>query len=473
MDEGYTINAVLSYAVGNTKDIAAVLDSGEPYECFLYCAPTAFLANHIGFAPLTFRILSVLFGFLTIVVIYAVSRKLFNRQIALLSAFFVTFSYFQIAWSQQARWYTMFSFFFWLAILCFIHFWNHWQQKKKQVRALLWYGLLTILTSLLTLMTQKIGILLPVLFLIYIVITTWHTSPKTFLRTGVMCTVALLIVLAIDTWFGQSFVLHFAQNIELTYTLPYYLSFLFRNYLVFIPFAIYALINNKQHTWSLGVIFLAYLVPLSFLTNIVHYRYIFHVTPVLFILASVGFIQLLEQLQWTGLKEKIGIALFVVLFFVSPTGVLIPQAQYFLESDDPATLSDRPSYAYTPQPDWNAAYIYMSSHRRMGDMIISSQPQFTKLYLREPGYWIKYNYLGLDDRAIYNKNDKEFYVGATIIDSLEELQQITTGKHGFLVMDYMAEAKMDPEIVAYIRQQYELAFSKTENSYSTVWVYRF
>ncbi|MFA7302107.1 MAG: glycosyltransferase family 39 protein, partial [Candidatus Shapirobacteria bacterium] len=162
MDEGYTINAVMSYAEGHMNGISAVLDSGQKYECFLYCFPTALIANQFGLNQFSFRIISVLFGLISILALYVVTRKLFDQKIALLTAFFMNFAYFQIAWSMQARWYTMFTAFFWFSIFFFI---KSIESKNKNK---IWPITLTIIFTVLAIMSQKIGIVLLIFFTGYI-----------------------------------------------------------------------------------------------------------------------------------------------------------------------------------------------------------------------------------------------------------------------------------------------------------------
>lgn len=474
MDEGYTVNAVLSYADNKIDGISAVLDSGQNYECFLYCFPTSVIANTFGYNEFSFRFLAILFGIVSIFVIYFVTRELFDKKIALFSAFFINFAYFQIAWSTQARWYTMFTAFFWLAILFFIKTTKTFERNSKLSKKII-FSILTLIFTGLAIMSQKIGIVLPLFFVGYILFIGFKNKNINYKITTPFLIILMILTYVIDVWTGQNLFQNFIQKITFNYNLPYYISFFLREYLIFIPFVIYAIVENKKYTWFLIGVFLAYLIPLSFMTNIVHYRYMFHVTPIFFILGSVGLIEALKNIPWQNkYKNIIGISAFIILFFVSGAGVLTPQKMYFLEADDPAKLGERPSYAYTPQPDWNSVYEFIKINKNENDIIISSHPHFNKIFLNQAGYWIKYDYLGIDNRTQYSKDDKEFYVGAKIIDDLNELKQITSSSQGFIIFDYMAiDGKIPAEITQYIEQNMELVFNKKENSYSEIWVYRY
>ena len=162
-----------------------------------------------------------------------------------------------------------------------------------------------------------------------------------------------------------------------------------------------------------------------------------------------------------------------MLFFGSQHGVLLPRTQYFLESDNPEKLH-RPYYAYTPQPDFNKAYQFIAEQIQPEEIVISSQPQFNKIFLQQPGYWIKYHYLGFNKKLNTFKNDREYYVGAKVIDDLTELQEIINNHHGFLVWDYMAITDRIPsDIVNYTQDNLEFKFYNQVNGYSKIWVYKF
>jgi len=479
MDEGYTINAVLSYTIGQTEGVSAVLDSGATYECFLYCYPTSLISNAFGASASTYRILAVVFGMLSILVLYVTTRELFNRRTALLTAFFINFAYFQIAWSTQARWYTMFLFFFWLALWLFVRTTKQYALASKLSFKTILLATCCVIATVLTILSQKIGIILPGIFAGYTMYLNYWQKTFRFLPTTTIVTALILISAIVDTLSGQRLLLNFLSNIDFNYNLPYYLNFLWREYLVFIPLALYALYhsNGRDSRALLAYIFLAYLIPLSFLTSIVHYRYIFHVTPILFILGSVGLFDILKNLplKYTfKYQTPLTIALLITIFFIQGTGVITPQDRYWLEADDPSKLSARPSYAYTPQPDWNTAYDYIKTNRTSNDIVISSHPHFNKIFLREPGYWISFNYLGFDGRNEFRTTDnREFYVGAQIIDTPEQLQQLTSNQHGFIVFDYMAQdGRITPDILDSI-DTLPLVFHKKDNAYSEIWVFRF
>ncbi|HMO82817.1 MAG TPA: glycosyltransferase family 39 protein [Candidatus Paceibacterota bacterium] len=461
MDEGYTVNAVLSIQ----ETGSSVLDSSQKYSCPIYCYPTSWIADFFGNSPGSYRALAAVSGSLFIIVIFFIVRKFFGSTLSLVSTFLITFSYWQIAWSRQARWYTLFTLFFWLSLY---FFYRALRDNKQRWR----HMLLSLLFSLLTIFTHKLGYILPCIFLIWYVIDRYLDNKPFSLKIVTLLILAGVLVLSLVTYHSG-----LVFDINWHYTLPYYLNFYLRTYWLFIAFGVFGFFSlytkYKREYLFLLTVFLSYLIPLSFLTNIVHYRYLFHVTPVIIILATLGIYALYTETKSTLGKKSVAL-IFLILFFTVGGGVLIPGTDYPLESDNPQTLGDRPHYAYTPQPNWTSAYTTIKEQLTESHIVISSHPHFNKIYLNEPGFWIKYNYLGFDNQNEYVNNDYEFYVNAIVIDDLLELERITNTYDGFLIFDYMAaDNRLNADILDYITNTFELIHHEASSPFSQVWVYRF
>lgn len=547
MDEGYTINAVISGAQNGYSGGSSILDSGGKYFCPLYCFPTQIISQVAGQNAFSYRLLAAFFGIIFILLAFFITKIVFkNNKAALLAAFLVSFSYWQIAWSRQARWYTMLEVFFWLALLFFYLFLVSFQKKPEISLAVEdnttgsrvnarddtgWnkkylYLALSIIFTILAITTHSLAYLLPLImiiwyaifnfeqikklgrffslgrwsrFIIQIANRTENSSPinaskylkAAFFKILLPIIAAAAVILFAEYGLGLHFVAKAIKNVSLHYTLPYYLSFYLRNYWLLLEVAIYGFFAVSKDTRKLmtmiGVPFLIYLIFLAFFTDIVHYRYLFHTTLAIYILASVVIVDIFEQLsRWikqlssAQINNKLRVAtpfavivIFIAIFFVSGEGVIFPKNFYLLESDDPSQFN-RPYYAYTPQPDFNAAYAAIKNNLKPGEIVISSHPHFNKIFLNQPGYWLKYDYLGMDDTPNTITDNKEYYVGAETIGTLRELQRLVAGKHGYIVFDYMStDGRISPLIINYIRSSFKLFFYNKINSYSQIWVYRF
>ena len=468
MDEGYTVNAVISGIKNGHNNLASILDSGKTYFCPIYCYPTEFIVKNFNNNPFAFRLLSIISGIIFIFVIFFFAKELFNKKIAFLSSFFITFSYSQIAWSRQARWYTLLSVFFWLALFFFYKLLHN--KRKKILNAFL-----VFLFTLLAILTHRIAVLLPLIMLGWIVVEIILSKNKSLLKylyTGSAFTIFLALILKFI--FEITFIEAFLNKISFHYELPYYLSFYLRNYWLLIILGIFAIFNFKEKNKAYFILLpiLAYLFVLSFLTNIVHYRYLFHVTPALYILAALGAFEIYKKINRVFLKN-VFISAIILIFFIS-NGAILPRVFYALESDDPAKLGQRPHYAYTPQPDFNSAYAIIKKNIKSNEIVISSHPHFNKIFLNRAGYWLKYNYLGIGDKVGAIDNDKEYYVGAKVIDDLDELKQITKNNNGYIVFDFMSiDNRIPRDEINYIKNNFELIFYNELNGFSKIWVYSF
>ncbi len=471
MDEGYTINAILAIS----EKGESVLDSGLPYGCPMYCYPATYIADTFGHTATSYRLPAAVMGVLFILLIYVVVRRLFDTPTALLTTAFTTFSYFHIAWSRQARWYTLFTFLFWLSLYTF---YRAYYGKEKRFL----FGALTVLLTILTILTHGLGYLLPFIMICWIAIDQLFTHRHLIWRTLFLSAISIAgVIVLLDVFLGKDTFLYSLTHFELYASLPFYLSFYLRTYWLFIPFVLIALLfpplTYRRPIYLLSLTFLAYLLPLSFLTSIIHYRYLFHLTPIIFMLATIGMLVSYRLLSNWFFKTSFVVGI-LLLFFTVGTGIFIPQSFYRLESDNPATSRTFPGtagyYAYTPQPNWNSAYAYIKEIRTQDDIIISSHPHFTKIFLREAGYWLGYNYHGMSNLPTTIKNDREYYVGAIVVDNLEDFVHITEGKQGFVILDYMAtDNRIAEETLTHIRRKLNLVYQDKESEFSQIWIYRF
>ena len=109
----------------STQDLATVIAaSGEMHnQPPLYFALLHFWMIPFGSGEAPIRALSVIFGLVSIFLIYKVGCQLFNRKVGLIGSFISSISYFHIRYSQEARSYnlllmlTLLSFYFFVKIL--------------------------------------------------------------------------------------------------------------------------------------------------------------------------------------------------------------------------------------------------------------------------------------------------------------------------------------------------------------------
>ncbi len=467
MDEGYTTLAVMN----------SLLPSGNTYYCGIYCALTSPVVSLLGMDEFSMRFIAVLAGTLLIPVVFLLTRRLFSQNIALLASAFTALSYWQIAWSRQARWYTLLALFFWSA-LYFYHRALYDKTHKTQ------FFLLALACTALAILTHPLGLLLPVILCVWIIAEP--TARK--MMFGLLSTMSArhkiifaIFVVILAIWVGSKLA-SLASIISFSCVFPYYLVFYLKQYWFFILFLIPVfVIHPKEHTRPLQLllfVFLIYFIPLSFLSTTIQYRYLFHVTPVLLILGSAGIIYVYGLLPSRALRIFF-VTLASLCFFVAYTipnsgGVLVPNSEYFLESDSVNDLKDRVYYSYTPQPDWRLAYKTIIDKRNLNDIVISSHPHFTYIYAGESGYWFPINYEKGDTILDTQRSGNDWYVGAKPIPTLDALMATVATQHGFIVFDSQArDGRIPDDILDFIDDNLKLELYHATNKYSKIWVYSF
>mgnify|MGYP001273077504 CR=1 FL=1 len=99
--------------------VRAILERGKPillnghttgiYQWLQYWL-SSISSKIFGLNEFAIRFPSIIFGVLTIWAIYLLGKELFNRNVGLLSAFFITFLKIEILWSRQSRPYQILQF---------------------------------------------------------------------------------------------------------------------------------------------------------------------------------------------------------------------------------------------------------------------------------------------------------------------------------------------------------------------------
>ena len=115
LDEGFSEGIAI-------RDVGAIVEwSKNDVHPPLYLVMLHYWMSWFGNSEFSLRLLSALFGILSIIVIYLIGKKCFNNKIGLLSAFLFTISLMHIQYSQEARSYTLLVF---LGLISIYYFQN-------------------------------------------------------------------------------------------------------------------------------------------------------------------------------------------------------------------------------------------------------------------------------------------------------------------------------------------------------------
>lgn len=310
------------------------------------------------------RFPSVLVGTLLIFVVYRIARKVWNERVGVALAAFQAFSYWQIAWSRQARMYVFLELFFFLGLYYGYRFVN--EQRTRE-------GVLAAVFSLLAAATHGFGIMVfPLLAGMWFL---KHRSLK--LPGGAWWQMAYGVFGAVAAWFS---VRGFLSLRHAYFYLPGYIDFMLGEYFPIMMLVGLAIFIGWKERYLL-VFLLVYIGLIGNYIFLYHLRYTFWVMPIAAVLVFVVLDKYLKN-KWM----YIGAAVLVVL---GSSAMFIPQKEVYLEPG-------------TPQPPWREVYKSIPSDAEFSDVT----PVIAAYYGRTPSSWLKNSLSGVRETKI---NDS--YIG--------------------------------------------------------------
>jgi hypothetical protein len=422
-DEAASINA----ASGMLEHGLPLLPSGEVYSRSIL--NTGIIASSValfGSSEFAARLPSVLFGTLTIPLVFLFARKVGNEKIALIAAIITAFSVLEIGWSRQARMYQQLQFFYVLSLYLFYQF-----SVTKSKR----YLIATIVSTLCTVLSHEFGFVLILIFPIYAFLLNMRkVLSKEFLlqKKVIVSILAIIALLALaEVEFGVfSSVLNSMGSVHL----HYYLGYLITTIPVISLFAVVgAVIFFRRERQISLLLILSIIIPLYFLSfhlELWGYRYLYFLLPIVFILFSYGvvhFIDLLPELRPRRILSLLLPALLLGLT-LSYGFVFMPHSHYY--HFDPTIQ----------QPDFKKAYSFVEENRNEGDIVIDAWPVVGVIYLNKtPDYWLQWDTSGMHIKVLENGEPREGYIGVPVIESLDKLKWVIgENERGWIVIDSYA-----------------------------------
>jgi 4-amino-4-deoxy-L-arabinose transferase-like glycosyltransferase len=464
IDEAFTINAVLE----TIEKGHPLLDSGEYYSRSIlntYLISSSVLL--FGFNEFSTRIISVIFGILSIYLIFILSKKTFNTNIALLASFMTSFSYWQIAWSRQARMYTQLQFFFFLSLYLFDSLLEKFSYKK-----------LTFLSfsTLAAILSHYFGYFLIVIYLLTILCKIYKDkSLKNKIYQEVKKRLAAFyLFLALTIFIFYKIARDIMERIILKDNNRFldYIYFIKDFFPVLYILAILGLIififknkKNKNKLEKAILLFVSFFVPfltVAIVSDRILFRYIFFITPFIFIF-SAYFIYFISQ---NTRNKKLTFTMLSILVVILTSSLNIrvfsfkPISHYYLEP-------------LTPQSNFKEAYQKIKEDiANENKIIISPYPAMDKIYLGKSDYCLFMDLGGLTTEE-ERKKEKEYYTNAINIFSKNDLENIIKQNNGYIIIDYMSiNDKLDQEIIDFIFKQ-KLIFKDEYQFNNQIWVFKF
>ncbi|MFA5374632.1 MAG: glycosyltransferase family 39 protein [Dehalococcoidia bacterium] len=451
-DEGYSINAALAMLDKG----APILPSGWFYSHGIL--NTGFIAASMGmFGETEFaaRLPSVIFGTLTIPLVFFFAQKIGGKRTALIAAFLVTFLAIEIAWSRQARMYQQLQFFYILSLYLFYLF---TQKRNNRLLAL------TIISTICAALSHTYGFSLILVYAAYLLLANIRNIRKyinkdLFKRKQtiifLLCAVILLII-------GQVcfHVFSSAWGIKMNYFSEY------TDYLTeILPVILYLgavgiVIMFKRDAKTSLLLLLALAIPFYFIcfhVKMLAFRYLYLITPILFIYFAYTVTYICDTLAHSLRKHAGGTAkttnsalqkswlspaLTVLIVGLSLYGAgfsFLPQSDHWLELT-------------APQPDFKLAYSFINDNFEEGDIVIDTWPAVGSFYMeQEPDFWLAFDIAGTDGQ--YCVDGYEQYINISCIEDAGDLETIVNASpRGWLVIDGLASYRLPQDTKDFIQE---------------------
>lgn len=461
-----------------------LLPSGEQYNralCFTYLCALSLKIFHTDIAV---RYFSLLFGLLTIFVLFILCRKWFGSMCAFIVATLLTLSPDSIILSFYCRMYAMQQFLY-LAMIYVGFKWLEYNTSNdffslfKPMRRFVWLCVF-LFVFVLAVHIQILSATILVVFWMYCFVM----AIIVFIQQGMLqlaknkytalIGISFLLVLAM-LFYDYSFIYKIYHNCTTSLSWAkadtnnirfYYHVFKHKYTLLWIlyPLCLVIFLLDERNKKKSILIALSFVVPfmvhsLFFATKT--QRYIFYILP--YLLIPIAYVLTLLT-QW--LKKRfillIGENIFAYSGLCISLFIILGWTIYSEENSFIRYAVKIPHYLYDNYvnivfPKWQKFINVINKQHNSDDIILSYDPLSAYYYLGRIDYTIN-NYktdLGVKVKSVDgNYYYKDFYCGSRYVDSVDELKKIVAmHKSGWIILRYKIRSRDSfSELVMYIHR---------------------
>lgn len=502
---------------------------GEPLLASGYAYPRTPLLTYslvasykvLGVSEFSSRLPSAIFGILSIPLIYYIGRKWFDVRTGLFAAVFLTCAPFEVGWSRACRMYALLQLLFLLGMYLFYRGfeaaregsnekvqrpasatgWLRTLIRNWQINPpLLFTGGFFLFLSYTS--HQNAGLFL-FSFIVFVVLMGLHAFVRARSNTrsatfpswrefGMGQKYVLLAVVVIPFLLGATTLPSVRDFV--TYAMGYLpkwaevasaqnrcriLEFIFTPahfpvYVLFPAGAILVLWRwHKPGIYSLVNL----VVPVLMFSFIFHYRkndYVYHVYPVLFLLAGVALSELI-RLSSTGLKRLLKRTGFLEPGLVMACLLLLPLTPGFRFAQKIPRLPDGHFNGAIYHNEWKEAAAFLAEKVGEQDLLMSTLPLSVQYYLGRADYNLNWSNGDLAHENNIVAQDGRFidlYSGTDIIEEIEQVRRLMRERPGWLLVDsyrFENDVYVPPEVRTFVKENMALVY-KTKRK--TVIIYR-
>jgi mannosyltransferase len=347
-----------------------------------------FTVANFGLTEWTARLVPAIVGILTIPLIYFPTRKLFGKETALLAGLFLAFSPWHLYWSQNARFYTLLLLFYSLGLLLF-----HIAMEEDRP----WLLLSSLVLFGFAARERLIALFFVPVVVIYLILL-WllpFKKPKGFHARNLILFLSPIIIAGI--FFAGPYVANLGgwfEGFGRINTSPFWIlagTVFYINLPIVILASfgcLYLLVKKDRGALLFGINAVFPLVAIAILSMIQYSanRYAFITLTSWLLLAALAVRELFRNVQGIGRILAAGV---LTLLILAPLSEDILYFQYQNGNRD----------------NWKAAFEYIESHREVGDIVFSQNPDVSNFYLDGDTH-----YIGNWDPSSYSSQSRVWIV---------------------------------------------------------------
>lgn len=412
--------------------------------------------NMLWVSDLSARVPSVIFSIMTIPLVFLISQHLFhNKKVSIVATLIFCFSYIEITWARQARFYTLLQFLFYWNIYLSIILYEKFSLKFFTLALFILY--ISVLFHPF-LYTSSIIFLWVCIFQLYTnssFIQKIQLSQIPVLKILPLCILLLSICAHQFVQFLQNKSLLGISSIKspLSETsIQKYIDFysghlLWETGWLYIMFIISLFIFTYKRKLLESLIFsIWFLVSFYIISQkwvLFHTRYVFFLFPLIFIWGTYAFFYLWEWIQNFYIRFIYFLAIGWVLLF-SLNLHYTPQVKYALDFT-------------SPQVDFQSAYREIPDNAD----VISGFPVMCEWYYSQRGnciYSLAINFVG--NTQAEEKILELWKDSYTSLPYLESLDQLKSGTSYYFVLDALSQSRfISQELHTEILEKWEIYYN--------------
>ena len=481
-DQDFGLDEILHVYVAQelVKGSPPVLPSGYLYDRGLPYSYLVALAGFLGeFDEFTLRVPSVVCGVLVVLLVYWITARWFSASAALVAAILTTFSPIEVALSREVRMYTFFQLLFLLMLFLFFEGFETSptttasQSRLSRVQA--WFAAFNIRPVFLLLA----GMIFLLAWQVHALVQPGVSGPIAYIlvMAGIVFVINKLEAPIRQKYIASSVVIIFGaiagsvlfpeklnKLLAMTQATPYFYQERADNWnyyrwelldaypIVFgglTIFFVVCLIKNPKVGLFLSLSFLVPFILHSVILPMKTYRYIFHILPLMYMVAGVGFSECFSCLWSAGCKlntkeylpKIVWNTLVAGILCTAILGMLINMPWFMRTVKDYSNNFQLPHFVDVQHHKWKNAMTYIAQHQIEGDIIISGSPSLTGYYgANQPLYAMNDVRLRLNINA--NMRDEhgnliDYASGAIVLIDLEDVKQVIRDNPSGWVITYL------------------------------------